>query len=216
MPLPTDLVTTNQVANHLNWSTDEQFRLADEMSTFISAATSSIEQITGPVVQRQFDEWYSGGSQRIQLDNYPVVSVASITESYGSNTIWTLTEQPLDGSVAYDSYGYTLDKASGLLIRRYSGTAARFAAGERNVHIIYTAGMCTSTNTVPPNVVLATLELIRVNWQPQQGGNRPGYGNNGAGGIDALPVASGPFTGFFMPNRVIEILRPATNRFAIG
>lgn len=211
----TDLVVLADVATHLNWSSAETTKYTAPMTRFISASTAIIEGISGPVVQRTFDEWYSGGRSRIQLDNYPVVGNPTlVTEAWAASLLWTLTPEPLDGSVAGDAYGYTIDQPSGLLVRRMMGNESNFATGTRNVHVQYTAGMCASTASVPPNIALAALELIRINWQPVQGGNVPSYG--GAGGTDALDVSASVPAGFFVPPRVMEILKPNANRFGIA
>lgn len=211
MPLPTDLVTLADVQTHLNWSTAQETQYGRPMDRFISATTAVVEAISGPVVIRSFDEWYTGGKQRIQLDNYPVTTITKVTETYGAGVTWTLTPEPVDGSGApLDVYGYTVDLPMGILIRRMSGVTATFAGGERNVHVVYSAGMCAATANVPSNIALAALELIRINWQPQQGGNRPAVGN------PELAVADAMKMGFFVPNRVLEILRPNANRFAIA
>ena len=206
----TDLVTTDQVAAHLNWSAAEQTKYASEMALFITATTAVVESISGVVVQRDFDEWYSGGSPRLQLSNYPVVSVTLVDESYGGDVVWTLTEQVLD-SGGGDMYGYTIDKTHGMLVRRAAHVAIPFAYGVKNVHVQYTAGMCATTAAVPANIQLGALEIIRYNWQPQQAGNRPQMGQAD------LVVADGvTHRGYFVPNRVVEILRPNANRFGIA
>lgn len=211
----TDLVTLSDVATHLNWSTAEQSQYAGPMARFISACTTVVEKISGPVVQRSYDEWYTGGKPRIQLDNYPVVGpMPLVTESFGANTIWTLTEQPLDGSSGFNAFGYTIDRPTGQLIRRFSGVASPFAMGARNVHVQYTAGMCANTASVPPNIAQAALELIRINWQPVQAGNVPQFGT--AAGVDQLDVAESMHMGWFIPPRVLEVLKPNANRFAIA
>lgn len=189
------------------------------MGRFISAATTVIEDISGPVVQRTFDEWYTGGTPRIQLNNYPIVGTPTlVTETYSSQVVWTLTYQPIDGSVGGDSKGYTFDAANGILMRRALGVAMPFAKGERNIHVQYTAGMCADTASVPPNVALAALELIRINWQPVQAGNIPNYGAGagGSAGYESVDVTDPLKLGFFVPNRVLEILKPNANRFAIA
>lgn len=215
MPAPsTDLVTIDDVATHLAWSDSTKTTYATPMGRFISAATTVVEQISGPVVQRSFDEWYSGGGRSIQLDNFPVIgSLTTVVESYGANAIWTLTEQPLDGSNGFDAYGYTIDRPSGQLVRRFSGVASPFAPGVRNVHVVYTAGMCADTAHVPPNIAEAALELIRINWEPVQQGNAPAYGQSNDDGLDTRDPMH---YGWFIPPRVLEVLTPNANRFAIG
>lgn len=210
-----DLVTLDDVAAHLNWNAQQQAAQAAEMGHYISAATPLIEDIVGPVVQRAFDEWHDGGSSRIILDNTPVVSVASVSESYGANMVFTLDQETLDSGSFLSAYAYTFDAATGLLVRRASGMAGRFASGVRNVRIQYTAGLCPDTASVPANIRLATLELVRINWQPQQGGNRPGYGGT-TGGMDAVNVSDPLKLGFFVPGRVMELLKPNANKFGLA
>lgn len=213
--MSTDLVLASDVATHLNWSTAEATKYATPMARFISAATQVIEGISGPVVQRTFDEWYTGGRSRIQLDNYPVVGIPTlVTESYAASIVWTLTNQPIDGSTSGDAYGYTIDLAMGVLVRRASGVEMNFANGIRNVHVQYTAGMCADTAHVPPNIALAALELIRFNWQPTQAGNVPSFG--GGSGVDTVSVSDATHWGFFVPPRVMELLKPNANRFGIA
>lgn len=206
----TDLVTLADVQAHLNWSDAQAAQYATEVALFISSVTTVVEDISGPVVQRTYDEWYSGGTSRLQLNAYPIATISLVTESYGGSVVWTLSEQPLDGNNAGDAYGYTVDYTNGMLVRRASHVAMPFAPGVQNVHVQYTAGMCVDTASVPPNIALGALELIRINWQPQQGGNRPMVGN------PELPVADALRLGFFVPNRVMEILKPNANRFGIA
>lgn len=216
MPIPvpsgspvTDLVNIDDVAAHLNWSEAQATKYEAEMSGFITAVTPIIEDIVGPVVIRAFDQWYSGGRSMIALDYSPVVAVQTVTESMAGLLSFTLTAQPLDGST-FDAYGYTVDLASALLVRRVMGATGVFAPGLRNIHVVYTAGQCVDTSSVPKNVRLAALELIRVNWQPQQGGNRPQMND------DALASTGGAPMGFFVPNRVYELLRPTAAARGFG
>lgn len=202
----TDLITIGDVAAHLNWDSTQQGKCGPEMARFISAVTPVVEHIIGPVVAQPFDEWFDGGGPQIILRR-PVISVSLLTESAG-NSLYTLTSEPLTDPG--DGYGYTLDSVTGAVTRRRSGIASAFADGTQNVHVIYTAGMCADTSTVPANVALAALELIRINWQPQQGGNRPQMGANDT------PVADAMHMGFFVPNRVMELLRPNVSSVGIA
>lgn len=206
----TDLVTIDDVAAHLNWSDNEKTKQQTEMARFISAVTAVVESITGPVSARDYDEWYDGGAPLIMLNYSPVISVTKVTETFGANVIRDLTEQPLDGVTPVDAYGYTVDLQTGTLIRRVSGMTGPFAGGRRNVHVTYTAGY----GAVPANVSLGALELIRINWQPQQGGNRPGY--TSTSGVDEMQVDGSWRMGYFVPNRVMELLAPTRNTFGIA
>lgn len=208
MALPTDLVAIGDVASHLNWDSAQQTKYATEMARFISAVTPVVERITGPVVQRAYDEWFDGGGQQIILRK-PVVTVTLLTEASGGNSIQTLTNEPL--TAAGDGYGYTVNNDTGVVTRRANGIAAAFAAGVENIHAQYTAGLCADTGSVPANIALGALEIIRVNWQPQQGGNRPTMGTVDPNVADGLRMM-----GFFLPNRVMELLQPNVSSLGIA
>jgi len=194
-----DIVTLDEVAAHLGWSAAEKARQAVEMGGFISGITAVVEAITGPVQARACDEWHDGGAPSIFLLNPPVTAITLVTEGFGSGTINTLTAQPLDGVTAQGLYGYVADLSIGALFRQALGRPCNFWAGRRNVHVTYTAGH----GAVPANVRLGALELIRTNWQPQQGGNRPEYD---AGGNDDETYAI--LGGYFVTSRVMGLLAP--------
>jgi hypothetical protein len=174
--------------------------------------TPVIESFTGPIIQRVEDQWYDGGTPIIMLTKAPVVSVASVTETFGANVIRTLIFQPLDGITPVDAFGYTIDLESGALIRRVSGVAAPFAAGRRNVHVVHTVGR----TDVPYNVQEGAKELIRINWQPKRAASWAG-GPLQQQAADAMSVDQGVIRmGFFVPNRVIELLMPSQHAWGIA
>jgi hypothetical protein len=131
----------------------------------------------------------------LALRHRPVVSITSVTEYVGAST-YPLSQvaTPDLGSV----YSYSFE-TSGRLIRRSSGGAIRvFPPGFGNIHVVYVAGRAT----VPPNVKLATLELVRHLFQLSQQGGRPSFGG---GALEEGPWAP---SGFAVPTRVIELLAP--------
>lgn len=175
-----------------------------ELRGYILGISAVIESIVGKLAVVTYDEWYDGGYPTISLLNVPVVSVTSVVETWGAGATRTLTLQPPDTSS--DAYGYSVDVDTATITRRINGVAGPFAAGRRNVHVVYKAGR----SAVPPNVRMGALELIRINWQPQTGGNRPGY----EGPSD---VVDGSFRmGFYVPNRVMEQLVPSVVDFGIA
>lgn len=187
----TSLVTLDDVYDTLNIKnpdgTDD-----GELQGFIDAAQAVIEDIVGPVVPQTYTEVHSGRGPSIVLDHTPVISVTSVTEYIGV-TPYALSDAELGGSTS--AYSYSLDDpTAGIVSRRYNGLVGGFAAGNRNIQIVYVAGQAT----VPANVRLAALELIRMQWQPQQSGNLPGVGTDDFSGINVM--------GFFVPNRVRELL----------
>jgi hypothetical protein len=173
---------------------------------FITGITRVIESITGPVLPVTVDEWLDGGGPYLLLTRRPVLSVTSVVEVIGT-TQYTLTLQDPGGSV--DSFGYSVNLAEGVLIRRVSGIATYFAAGKQNVHAVYQAG----TLATSANVRNGALELIRVNYASQQIGNLVPWGN---GSVNDVDVAGSYRMGFFVPNRVMEQLLPDSARTWVG
>jgi hypothetical protein len=161
-----------------------------DITFYIGAVVPIIEDIVGPVDSRSCDEWHDGGGS-IVLDEAPVRTVASVTETSGGVTR-TLTEQPLDGETG-NPYGYTLDEATGRLDRRSAGSWIPFAEGRRNVHVTYTAGR----QACPPNVTLAARRLLRHLWQQEQNGGRPAMSG-------AEPTVTTP-SGYAVPRVVVEL-----------
>jgi hypothetical protein len=176
----------------------------EDLRLYIMAATPIMENIIGPILQQTQDQWYDGGSPIIMLTKTPVISVTSVTETFGANVIRTLIYQPLDGITPVDAFGYTLDSKSGALIRRVSGVAAPFAAGRRNVHVISQVGRVLTANQV-----LATRLVVRQLWLVSgQQGLRPSMGTPGS-------APSAP-TGFAVPNAVYELCAPDASVWGIA
>lgn len=171
-----------------NTSSDEDLR------TWIAAATPVIEDIVGPVIAQQHTDTFDGGGPTIHLPRSPLTAATiTVTEAVGGGIVRTLAEQNLTAGHAA-TYGFSVDRGTGLVTRRCLGQVARFAPGARNITIVCTAGR----DVVPPNVRLATMELVRHWWQLSQQGHRPSFG---AAGDDPEWVPSG----FAVPRRVIEI-----------
>lgn len=182
------VVTLTQVKTFLNISgtTDD-----DQLEFFIQAATDMWARRGGPVgEQADIDEWYDGGSAQITVRTTPVISVSYVRETYGS-IYYTLLDQAA-GSSGY-AWQYTVDKATGTFVRRAAGIAVNFMNGVRNINIKYTAGY----TTVPDDVQLAVLLLVKHLWTTQRGiGRRPGMGGDDDNRGEA----------YTWPNRVEEIL----------
>lgn len=165
----------------------------NDLRTLIASVTPIMEDICGPILSAAKDEWYDGGARTVRLNYAPIISVQTVSESYG-NFVRTLTDQPLDGS-SFDAYGYTVDLVDGLLHRRASGRTGIFQPGRRNVRVSYTAGR----SVIPDNILYATRRLVRFLWQQeQQGLGRPEFGT-----ADATPMVTTP-SGFLVPRVVVE------------
>jgi len=203
------IVTITDVAAHLRWTASQTIEYTAQMQGFIDGVDPVIESIVGAVNSAAYDEWYDGGAPILLVMHPPILTITSVTETFGSNVIRTLTEQPLDGIHSVDAYGYTWDPEPGEITRRISGMAAPFASGRRNVHVVYNAGRAV----VPPNVRLGALELIRLTWKSQQGGPRPGFV---ASPGDLQPSEGEWRMGYFVPNWVMEMLAPSRRSWGIA
>lgn len=191
-----DLVTLADTKTFLNISGTQYDA---ELPGFITTASDMIESRIGPVVGAPtFDEFYDGGhgsTTQIVLRHSPVVAITTITEAYTVSWVKTLQPQPLDGTSTDSSgYGYTVDLQNGLITRRAAGMVSPFAAGKRNIHVVYTAGYAA----IPPELVTAGKILVKHLWEARRGGaKRPGLGGND----EASLKDEGDF-----PARVEEIL----------
>lgn len=180
-------VGLDEVRAHLNIpATDTSHD--EELRGLILSACAVVEDIVGVVAARTIVETASGGERHVVLERAPVISVTTV-EADG---------EPVDAG------DYTVSP-SGLLARR----SGRWPAGARNIEITYVPG-----RSVPPaNLLDATLELIRINWRPQSGGN---YGPFDGGQGDDFGVGAGSEAGlqgqlrlgFFVPNTVVQRLQP--------
>lgn len=169
------VLTLAEVQEYLN---DTAAADATELTKFIARGEAAIANRVGPLAPTATTETHDGGGVMIRTLTRPVISISSLTESYGT-TNRTLTEQPLDGSGGFSAYGYTIEKAEGVIERRISGIAGAFAPGRRNITVSYTAGWSTdgTSATLPPDLTDLILAHIKDRWKSQRGGGvRPGAG----------------------------------------
>jgi hypothetical protein len=191
------LVDLISVKKHLNIPLNDA-RQDEELQGFILTAADQARDVCGPFLPEQHTQYFSGGRSTIQPDWLPLASVLSITEYYGLSG-FTLTEQPLGGQS--DAFAYTVEYDTGLITRRtFGGDAALFAAGSKNIKVVYTAG---TSGQIPFTIRLGALELIRHLWQQTQNSGRPKFGSAGMDG-----ESMGVPMGFALPDRVIELWGP--------
>lgn len=210
---PSALVSIDDVYAHLNIPTaDQTTDLAAELQTFIDAATTLVEFVTGPVVPKQYTENHNGGGETIVLYNAPVMQVDSVTEYVGP-VAYPLTLVTLGQTDSIGPYSYTLDDpASGIIRRRWSGgIAGPFIGGSRNIAITYWSGRAA----VPGDVKLATLEDIRGLYTQTQYGPAAGGVGGAAGQIgDSWAPTRGNPVGTFP--RLTALLKSAQRTPAIA
>lgn len=191
------VVDLPSVKAHLNLNLGDTSQ-DPELLGFILAAGPIIRDIIGPFLPETHVEFFDGGAQTVSVSWQPLMSVQSVYEYYGLAG-FLLTEQPLGSQST--AFGFTVDYATGVLTRRaFGGGAAQFARGDKNVQVSYTAGRVS----IPFNVRLGALELIRHNWQMTQQGGRGRMRSSVGGGGDEMSVP----IGFAVPDRVVEMLAP--------
>jgi hypothetical protein len=192
------IVGLGEIKEHLNIVPNDRTKDA-ELLRFCDGSTPIIESLVGDVIQRQRQERYDGGWNYISLRHRPVVSVESVVEYRGPIAYQLQQIAHPDGGTIYS---YSWEPTGRITRRTVGGGVTSFPAGNNSVEISYTSGY----TAVPAHIRLGTLELIRVNYQQTQQGGRPTYGA-GSGGAD--DYAGGSMMGFFVPNRVREILAPS-------
>jgi hypothetical protein len=151
----------------------------DDLRLYIAAATPVIEDIVGPVIPGTFTQTTDGGGWAIPLFNRPT-EIVSVTE----------LGAPLDPSA------YFLDSEAGILYAGRPQATRRFMPGYQSVVVEYKAG----APAVPPNIRLATRELVRHWWQL----GKQGTGGGRGGSFDQTAPEWTP-SGFAVPKRVIEL-----------
>lgn len=171
---PRFLVSTNEALAQLKWNNATVAASTDQLRLYVAAATPIIEDITGAILQRTVEQYADGGRTGVALWERPdeIISVE------------------VDDTLVTD---YVLNKNAAIVYRGRHGE--RFRDGTQIVKVTYSTGF----DQIPPNVKLATLELIRHLWQIGQQisqGAPVEYGSR--------PMGTTP-SGFAVPNRVLEL-----------
>ena len=190
------LVSLGEAKEYLQINTTDRTRDA-RLLRFIEQLTPVIEFITGPIIQRTYqNERYDGGGPWIMLRHRPVVAVNSVTE-YRGPIAYPLQQiqTPDQGTI----YSYQFETTGRIVRRTVGGGQTPFPLGANSIEVSYVSGR----TSVPANVTQAACELVRVHFQQtQQGRPRPG-----TGGLDSEEPGQ-QIMGFFVPNRVRELLEP--------
>lgn len=150
-----------------------------ELQAMLDAAEAAIEQKCGLLTTASRTERIKGGGLGLVLANTPVVSLTSVT--------------PVDGT-AYTLDDLDLDTNAGVVER---ADGCRFPVGRYDV--VYVTGR----SSLPADLKLGVLELLRHLWASQRGpGRRPGS-TAGSETANTIPGAA-----HLMPFRVVELISP--------
>lgn len=170
--------------------------LDQKLARFIRAARPVVEQVTGPIIETQYDEWYEGGQPWIVTRHRPVMKLLAVSEYRGP------VEYPLSliQSPDFGQVNSAMLDVDGRIVRRGpGGSAMPFFNNIDSVHVVYTAGR----SSIPENVREAVLELVRENFVQTQQGGRPNL--NAAQSAPDLP---GRPADVFLSDRVRQMLVP--------
>lgn len=150
-----------------------------ELQTMLDAAEAAIAEKCGPLAATSVTERVSGGGTGLVLRTTPIVSLTSVTPAGGS---------------AYTVGDFTTDLSAGV-VEWTSG--ARFSAGRYDV--VVSAGR----SSLPKDLRLGILELVRHLWETQRGGSQRPGSRSSESTANTIPGAA-----HIMPFRVVELISP--------
>ena len=166
------------------------------LQRIIDMACTQIQTHIGrPVAPLTFIERHDGWSgEYIMLRQSPFLSLNYCHEWQSSGGLINLPEStpanPVDG--------IQIDYSTARLMRTFAGYSwpRPFFPGSRNIEISYVAGF----NPIPPDIWMATIELIAHWWNQTQ------VGRGSARGQQESDATDGLWQG--MPNRIVNLINP--------
>jgi hypothetical protein len=145
-----------------------------KLTEWITALAPLIENLTGPIIPKTYDEWYGGGHATISLRHKPsfgygtepVLNLMAASEYRGPIEYnLAIVANPAQGSI----YSCQLNAELGIVVRRTAGGGVMPfwrdpEHGDQSVHIVYEAGQ----SNVPGNVKMAAIETLKWWWDATQ------------------------------------------------
>jgi len=168
-----------------------------KLAEWIEALAPLVENHTGPIIPKVYDEWYGGGHTTISLRHKP-------SYGYGTKPVLTLMAaseyrgpieynlaiiaNPTQGSI----YSCQLNAELGEVVRRTAGGGVMPfwrdpEHGDQSVHIVYGAGQ----EGTPANVKMAAIETLKWWWDATQSMGRGAMTLADTGG--ARPMVALPY-----------------------
>ncbi len=208
------LVGLPEVKDYLNIQESDHTH-DTKLVAHIEAVAPLIEEITGPIMIRVYEEWHDGGHATIALRHppnvgfgtSPVLFLMACSEYRGPiEYIQSGGATPTQGSV----YSVMADARMGTITRRTSGGGTvEFwrdpLHGKQTVHVVYAAGQ----EKVPTNVRMAVLETIRVSYETTMLVGR------GFQTVADQQEAAATLP-YYLPRRALELLAPTRRAPAIA
>jgi uncharacterized phiE125 gp8 family phage protein len=168
------VTTLPEAKTYLNLSTTQH---DTELQLFIDRAEALVAERCGPLVATPKSGRYAAGSGGLALPVYPIRSLTSVT--------------PVGGSALTISDLYVTDAG---VVEWADGSP--FGPGRYDVE--WSAGHAADAGTVPADLKLGVLELIRHLWDTQRGASR------------TRTDAGTPGSAYIFPYRVEQALEPFT------
>lgn len=169
------VTTLVEAKAYLNLSTTQH---DTEVQLFIDRAEALVAERCGPLVAAPRSGRYTAGSGGLALPVYPIRSLTSVTPVGGGTALTVGDLYPNDAGVV------EMDDGSDFPAGRYD--------------VAWTAGHAADAATVPADLKLGVLELIRHLWDTQRGASR------------TRTDAGTPGAAYIFPYRVEQALAPFT------
>lgn len=176
-------VKLEEAKAHLNITTGNH---DGELQAMLTAAEAAIEERVGPLGPVTITERLHGTGYPVALRHYPIISLTSVT--------------PVGGA-AYDTVALDLDETTGTLT-----FASGSSIGAGRYDVVYVAGRAS----LPADLRMAVLELVRHFWDTQRGPTRRPGSTASDSASNTIPGAA-----YIFPFRVEQLLAPHT-QLAIG
>jgi len=173
----------------------------NELRGFIDAAGELVDVLAGPTVNRTVVEYHSGPAQEIFLNQWPVVSVTSVIETWPGGPNYTLNQLADLGAGGSTGYDFTFDAEVASITRRVQSWTYAFPPGTNNIKVTYVQGR---RQPWPARIRMGALDEISYLWRTSQTGRGAGRPS----GIAAEPLVD--VAGFgAVPVRVVQLLSTA-------
>lgn len=196
-------LTLAEVKDYMQWSTPTAASERDViLQRYVDMACTRVQRYIGrPASSQEFKERHDGWSgEYIMLKESPFLELVSCSEWQSSGGSISLPESTPENPVD----GIQIDYATGRIMRTFAGYSwpRPFFPGSRNIEVVYRAGY----NPTPPDLWLATCELVVHWWRNTQQAAAKGFGGaiGGNRGYDPEQEQAGLWQG--LPYRISTIL----------
>jgi hypothetical protein len=178
------LVSYDDMARYLGIDSDDD-SVIDEITALINRVSKSIETYCDRefYIQEHTETYRGTGGINLAVDQYPITSVSGV---------WSSTSRTWDADTLVDTGDYYIARG-GNCITWYESYFPK--SNIENIRVIYTAGLFSTTATVPADLKLVCLkEVSRIHkLKDDVGLSSHSTDEGGAGGIDTMSFSTGEF-----------------------